>query len=75
MSNENTEKKTAECPVGSRPLLSKGLVFMYCSDCGKKLTQAEIDRNERIAKNTGTPRLDMCSSSWAAYCDHAITGR
>lgn len=43
-------------------------------DCGLSLTENEIKTNEKIAKETGSPKLNMCSLCWDDYCHHAETG-
>ena len=46
---------------------------MKC-ECGKTITKKRDLENNKIAKETKTPKLDMCAECWVAYCEHALMG-
>lgn len=46
---------------------------MKC-ECGNIITDERDEENSRIARETNTPKLDMCAPCWDSYCHHAITG-
>jgi hypothetical protein len=43
-------------------------------ECGKILTDEEKETNEKIAKEAGTKKLNLCERCWISFCHHAITG-
>lgn len=47
---------------------------MKCRDCGKEMTQREIDSDKRITERVGKA-YEMCESCWADYANHAMTGQ
>jgi hypothetical protein len=42
--------------------------------CGNILSQKEIDFNNKVSNDHGTPVSDMCEKCWSEYANHAVTG-
>lgn len=43
-------------------------------ECGIIITEEQDLYNNKVAKKTNTPKLNMCAECWANYCDHVVTG-
>lgn len=46
---------------------------MKC-ECGKIISKERDLGNNKIAKETNTPKLNMCDECWIDYCEHAVMG-